>query len=1259
LLIYHLTRTSRHFLLWALIATALAFTVVRIVLADLPYFKAELEQKIRENTHIPIHIGKLNARMRFFTPGIVLQDITIDKMGADVAEPSIQLKEIRIGIDLFHLLYTGDPVSSSKVTLVGAKLAVIRGLDGEISIKGLDRGGKPLWLLRGNQYEILRSQVSWQDLKYNGKQVQFQNFDMVLKNRGQNHEIHLLTTLPKEYGDSLRISALIKGNIFEANHIDGQIYIEGANLQAAALANGDLPLSYKIESGSGDVKLWSQWRDTIPYRIAGYVQAQQFKVSNSAGDRLDMDTLEGNISWLALQGSWRLAGYDIDIVANRQHWSEGEFYLKQDEQGNWSGLLKRLDIQALMHIAPLFLPEKHQLHDWLQLNPAGQLTDFAVFAQSDLQHYALQGNFSYLGNQALAAIPQLQGITGSISGSDSEGKIIFASSDVQLDAAAFFRNALTLKQIGGVINWQQQAENWQFNSHDFVIDSPDFQTATDFQLIIPKDKTSPYLDLRTRFGNISDVSRLPYYYPVKVMDKDALKWLDQAFIGGSIKHGEMVIRGALDQFPYDNGQGVFETIFSVENGELQFHPEWPHVQDIQADVQYLGKDLRVFIGSGHSENIDVKQLLLSIYALPTSNHAFINGQLKGSLQNALLYLQKTPLHPQVDPLIKLVKLESDTLVDLDLSIPYHEHMPFGINVAAHLNNAKLIFTPINLEFSEINGVLHFSENQISSEQLSGVSLGYPIQGTVNTDNSAIRVHVDGSTSADELQRQFAFLHNDMTSGVFRYQAELTIPHIPNQAQILNISSSLQGLAIKSEDFLAKTAEEQRPIRLDFQFDNKPLLPAQLHYGNDLNAALLIDTTLNRLHSAHMVAGQHEAETLQAAGLTVEIRQPEFKLSQAVGALSSDDGRWPPLRELLLETEHLIWQGKNLGAVRCDFQHSDHAWQGAIDSLMAKGRVSVPDQRAGNEPIKLDMDYLNVSAMSSLNFDAAEETIDTLPLIEIESRQLLWRTVNLGKLKLQTERRINGIHFKQITLKDANKNISFNADWIKLPHGSSTLISGGLNMDGFGPFLAELGFSDDFKETHADINFTGGWSDTPQQFSLAQLHGQLQVNLSDGRISSIEPGFGRLLGLISMEQWAKRLSLDFSDIYRQGLAFDKITGDFKISNGVAYTDDLLIDAIAAKMKVSGTANLIEKTLDHQVRVIPKSSDALPIAGTIVGGVAAFITDAVTDDYNEGYFFGSEYKVAGHWGDIEVTPLNERNGLVNKTWRGLTDFGWLKN
>lgn len=1261
MLIHHVTRATRHLLFWSLIAIAFGMTAVRFFLLDINSYKLELADKIRQTTQLPIHIGALGPSMHRLSPGLILKDITIENSSDADNKPAIELKEVRIGIDLLKLLLSGDPLASARITLVGAKLDIIRTLDGHITIKGLQNNAEqPLWLLHGKQYEILQSDVTWQDMKNNTKQFRFKNLNLVLKNHylDQTHELHMQTTLPEEYGDTLRISAQSKGNEFNAEHINGELYIEGVNLQGPALAENFPSLGLKIESGSGDLRIWSQWQNTAINRVSGYIQAQQIKLANPEGNKLKLETLSGNLSWFNKQGKWRLGVYDLDIFANQQHWIDGEIYLQKDQQGNSSGLIKQLNLQALAQTLAFFTGEESPYQHLLKLNPSGNIKDLRFFSQTGQGHYALQGEFTDLGIEALDALPKIKGLTGQISGDDNSGHINFKSNNILVDAGDVFRNTLTVKRLAGELAWLQQANSWLFSSRNLVLDSPDFKTSSQFNLTIPKKTAAPSLDLLTRFGSFNDVSRLALYFPVKYMDKDAVKWMDQAFIAGRIRQGQLRIQGQLDQLPFTHGQGLLEAVFAVENGELQFHPDWPHALDLSADFHYLGEDLRVAITKGHSEGVEIKQLLVSINSLPISERAAISGQLQSKLQNALQYLQKTPLHTFVDPLQKVITLENTTQVDLNLSVPYHDHMHFGVNVDAHLNNAGLLFKPINLAVNQINGTLHFSEERMDSDKLTGKTLGYPIQGVVNRDINTTQLQFEGSTGVDNLQRQFPFLKTDFAKGIFAYQVDLNIPNLPGQQQTLTVSSNLQGLALTGQEFISKTANEQRQLKLAFQFNDKQFLPMQLHYGNDLNAALLLDIAQSRLYSGHIIFGTEQANTLEQAGLEVEIKKPVFKVSQALGALSADNNNWPVLRKIVLETDQLIWLGQNLGPIQCHLEHMNQIWQGAIDSTMAKGRLSIPDQLYGNDAIKLDMVSMNLSEMNALNFNAAEESITNFPLIDIDSQQLLWRSVNLGKLKLQTERLNKGIHFKKIKLSGANKDINFTADWIKQLRGSSTLISGSLNMDGFGPFLSELGFSDDFKETHADISFTGGWENTPQQFSLGRLNGQLQIKLKDGRISSIEPGLGRLLGLISMEQWAKRLSLDFTDIYRQGLAFDRITGDLKITNGVAYTDNLLVDAVAAKMKIVGEANLVDKTLNNRVAVIPKSSDALPIAGTIVGGIAEIVTNAITNNYKEGYFFGSEYKVTGHWGNIEVTPLKDQDGLVNKTWRGLTDFGWMK-
>jgi uncharacterized protein YhdP len=134
-------------------------------------------------------------------------------------------------------------------------------------------------------------------------------------------------------------------------------------------------------------------------------------------------------------------------------------------------------------------------------------------------------------------------------------------------------------------------------------------------------------------------------------------------------------------------------------------------------------------------------------------------------------------------------------------------------------------------------------------------------------------------------------------------------------------------------------------------------------------------------------------------------------------------------------------------------------------------------------------------------------------------------------------------------------------------------------------------------------------------------------------------------------------LDFSDIYEEGLSFNSIKGQFELANGKARTTNLIVDAIPAKITLTGDTDLVRQTVNYNIMVAPKSADAIPIAGTIMGKVASLIGHTLTGKDQDGFFFGSSYAVKGEWGKVQVTPSRDQDGLLKKTWTGLTDFSWL--
>ena len=105
---------------------------------------------------------------------------------------------------------------------------------------------------------------------------------------------------------------------------------------------------------------------------------------------------------------------------------------------------------------------------------------------------------------------------------------------------------------------------------------------------------------------------------------------------------------------------------------------------------------------------------------------------------------------------------------------------------------------------------------------------------------------------------------------------------------------------------------------------------------------------------------------------------------------------------------------------------------------------------------------------------------------------------------------------------------------------------------------------------------GSWPGSPGAFALARFEGTLRVDVGEGQLLEVEPGGGgRVLGLISLAEIPRRLSLDFSDFFAKGFGFNTMQGEFVFANGRASTDLLQINGPAAEIRVSGATDLRDK------------------------------------------------------------------------------------
>ncbi len=155
-----------------------------------------------------------------------------------------------------------------------------------------------------------------------------------------------------------------------------------------------------------------------------------------------------------------------------------------------------------------------------------------------------------------------------------------------------------------------------------------------------------------------------------------------------------------------------------------------------------------------------------------------------------------------------------------------------------------------------------------------------------------------------------------------------------------------------------------------------------------------------------------------------------------------------------------------------------------------------------------------------------------------------------------------------------------------------------------------------------------------------------MNIEKGQFLDIEPKAGRLFGLLSIQALPRRLSLDFTDFFSEGFAFDSIKGDFNLENGEAYTNNLQMIGPSGDIMINGRTGLVAEDYDQIATVVPKVSDSLPVASALFGPVGVGVGAVL---YFAGELFESiptnidkilsqQYSIKGNWEDPEINKIS---------------------
>ena len=127
--------------------------------------------------------------------------------------------------------------------------------------------------------------------------------------------------------------------------------------------------------------------------------------------------------------------------------------------------------------------------------------------------------------------------------------------------------------------------------------------------------------------------------------------------------------------------------------------------------------------------------------------------------------------------------------------------------------------------------------------------------------------------------------------------------------------------------------------------------------------------------------------------------------------------------------------------------------------------------------------------------------------------------------------------------------------------------------------------------------------SPYDADVASLKGRVDLSLKKGALHLSDRRSSealKLFGILNIESLARRITLDFSDLFSSGVSFDQLQASLAFNRGVITFDEpMIIEGPSSDFKLDGTIDLNHQQLDLSLVVTFPLTSNLPILSVLLG------------------------------------------------------------
>ena len=1255
-----------------LVVAALLLGLVRLALVQVPEYRAEIEARAGALLGRPVRIAAMDARLGL--SGLEFRADELSVLASDGERTLFVARSGAIRLDTWALLR--GQARLELVRLVGISVGLERDAEGAWRVLSqdesllLDSSGRPagdglrmLGSLPRGRLELADVEVSFEDRLAGTGPWRFSVGELGLDLAPEGAELELAGRLPAALGGAVSASLAVTAQDERGWPTSWQLGAATDALDLAVLgaaldqppwwpAAGEVEGSVSVAAEAGELT-----------RVAGDLGARELQLPAAAA-LADLEAaadvaapsyrrLGASFDWNRAPTGWELGLTDLEVARGGRRWESPSAGLAVRQEGDLRRVLLEADLLQLEDLLPgLRWVPAETAATVLALAPAGRLRDLdlrlAWPEEGGMPEFSVASTFEGLAVQPVGPWPGGENLSGYLAGNQDTGSGQLDSSEASLAFPRHFRAPIVLDTATGLLEWRRDETALLLSVENLRAGNPDADISGRAQLRLPAGDASPWLEIEATARDVT-AAAAPKYLPIGRLPEQVVAWLDRAMRAGRVPEARFQFEGETRAFPFRADEGLFRVEFDWEEGELDYSPGWPAATALSAAVRFENEGLFAEVRQADLAGVAAGPVTVAIPDL-AKGELSVQGRAAGDLADLRQFvlgadLLRKILGPGLEPAsITAGRGEAD----VDLSLPLRTLRDTRARVDLAVTGGELGYPFLGAPIRQIDARVRIDNARVEAEQASAVLAGAPIAlRVVTADDGAVRLAADGRLDAAQLGQVLRLPVADWAGGSSAFEGEILFPAPAADAPVrMSVASGLEGLAIDLPAPAGKQADERLGLAVSAEFPAPEQLDVRLDWADSLRLEGRFEQSGGSLRPGIVPGGVEDGRT----GLVLSGAATALDLGGWLGLPWDGEAGTGGLADWVAGGRLLIGRLatplSRYDDMLVELAREEAHWRFQLSGERAAGTVRVPFALYGEQPVEARLERLWVEplpadAKPQGPADEAAEGIHpaAVPAVDLQVDDLRYANLRFGSVSALTIHEGDG--FELVGLEGEGDGFMFQAN------GRSRLsdevdasrLSVELQSDDVGRALEFMGFRRSMDAERGTFTASVEWEGGLRRDWLAAIEGEASLGIRDGTLLGVEPGAGRVFGLLSIQALPRRLALDFEDVFGTGTAFDRISGDFQIKDGNAYTQNLVMRGPAAEMAVIGRAGLVARDYDQTAVIGADLGVTLPVAGTVVGGpVVGAALFLLSEMLQKPFQTQLTYRITGPWDN----PVVERLG-----------------